>query len=242
MIGPPPEVSVVLPVHNERDNLAPLLEEIAVVLRDMPHEIIAVDDASSDGSLDELERLRARSRALRVLRLAGRSGQSAATLAGCDAARAAIVVTLDADGQNDPADIPRLLDALSGDPDLAAAVGYRPGARETAWRTLQNRIANRVRDWITGDPVRDSACGLRAVRRSALATVPRFDGMHRFLPTLIRLRGGRVLELPVGLRPRRYGRSKYGVWERATRGVCDALGVRWLLRRPLPYSIRELDS
>ncbi|HWP36579.1 MAG TPA: glycosyltransferase family 2 protein [Gemmatimonadales bacterium] len=237
--GPPLEVSVVLPVHNERDNLAPLLEEIHAVLSARPHEIIAVDDASSDGSLDELRRLQSRWPVLRVLALSRRSGQSAATLAGCDAARGEIVVTLDADGQNDPADIPRFLSVLREHAGIAAIVGARARARETAWRGFQSWIANRVRDWITGDRVRDSACGIRAIRRPALGSLPRFDGMHRFLPTLIRLGGWTVAELPVRMRPRRYGRSKYHMWQRATQGLRDALGVRWLARRALRYTVRE---
>ncbi len=238
--GPPLEVSVVLPVRNERDNLALLLEEIDAVLRERPHEIIAVDDASSDGSLEELRRLQAGRPALRVLALARHAGQSAATLAGCDAARGDIVVTLDADGQNDPADIPRLLAALGERAGIAAIVGARTGGRESVWRSLQSRVGNRVRDWITGDRVRDSACGIRAIRRTALGALPRFDGMHRFFPTLLRLSGWTVAEFPVRVRPRRHGRSKYRMWNRAARGLRDALGVRWLARRALRYTVREL--
>jgi len=240
MSGTPPEVSVVLPIHNERGNLVPLLEEITAVLRSTPHEIIAVDDASSDGSLEELRRLRAASPRLRVVALDRWSGQSAATMAGCDHARGEVVVTLDADGQNDPADIPRLLDALHARAACAAAVGYR-ARRESRWRSFQSQVANRVRDWLTGDAVRDSACGIRALRRPALAALPRFDGMHRFLPTLIRRQGGVVVEVPVSVRPRNYGRSKYGTWRRAVRGLSDALGVRWLMRRALAGPAREVE-
>jgi glycosyltransferase involved in cell wall biosynthesis len=235
-------VSVVLPVCDERENLAPILEEIAVALRDVPYEVIAVDDASSDGSLEELERLRARRPEVRVIQLSRRSGQSAATIAGWDAAKGGIVITMDADGQNDPADIPRLLAVLENDAAVAAAVGYRRGRRETAWRGVQSRIANRIRDWITGDLVRDSACGLRAVRRSALSGLARFDGMHRFLPTLLRLQGARVVEVPVAVRPRRHGASKYHAWGRAWRGLYDALGVRWLSRRAMHYTARERQT
>ena len=241
MTGPPPQISVVLPVHNERESLAPLLDAIVAALGARSYEILGVDDASSDGSLEELVRLRAGLPGLRVLRLDARSGQSAATMAGCDSARGAIVVTLDADGQNDPADIPRLLHALDDAPHAVAAVGYRQGKRENAWRGAQSRFANRVRDWLTGDVVRDSACGFRAIRQIAFAGLPRFDGMHRFMPTLIRRQGGVVVEVPVAFRPRVYGRSKYGVWRRAVRGLPDALGVGWLRRRALRGRVREVE-
>lgn len=232
-------ISVVLPVYNERDNLGPLLAELDAALGGAPHEIIAVDDASTDGSLAALRALRARHARLRVLALASHAGQSAATLAGCDAARGEIVVTLDADGQNDPADIPTLLDRLGSTPECAAVVGYRATRRDSAWKRLQSRIGNAVRNRLTGDDIRDTGCALKAVRRETLQALPRFDGMHRFLPTLIRLRGGRVEEVPVAHRPRRFGRSHYGMWSRALRGLCDALGVRWLRRRALVYQARE---
>ena len=240
MTGPMPHVSVVLPIHNEQGNLAPLFQELAAALRGRTSEVIAVDDASSDGSVEELERLRLVFPGLRVLRLAAHSGQSAAVMAGCDAARADLVLTLDADGQNDPADFPRLLAALDADPGAAAAVGCRAGPRESAWRSLQSRVANSVRDWITGDVVRDSACGMRVMRRAIIGRLPRFDGMHRFFPTLIRNLGARVLEVPVAVRRRRYGASKYGMSTRAFRALRDAVGVRWLVRRSLRYGVREV--
>lgn len=227
--------SVVLPVHNERDNLAPLLAELAAALGARSYEIVAVDDASTDGSLEELRRLRAEYPQLRILRLERHAGQSAALAAGLDAARGVTIVTIDADGQNDPADIPRLLTRLDEDPSLTAVVGYRVRRVDSRWRRLQSRVANRARDWLTGDAVRDTGCGLKVIRRRALRALPRFDGMHRFLPTLVRLGGGAVLELPVAHRPRHRGRSKYSMWNRAARGVRDALGVRWLRRRRLEY-------
>lgn len=232
-------VTVILPVHDERDNLAPLLEELAAALRGVAHEIVAVDDGSTDGSLAELKRLAYAYPALRVLALAERAGQSAALAAGVDAARGQIVATLDADGQNDPRDLRELLDALDRDPELDAAVGYRVGRRDSRWKKVQSAIARVVRNRLTGDAVRDTGCALKAMRRSALVHVPRFDGMHRFLPTLIRIAGGRIVELPVTHRPRRYGRTHYGMWNRALRGLRDALGVRWLKRRALRHVIRE---
>jgi glycosyltransferase involved in cell wall biosynthesis len=232
-------LSVVLPVYNERENLAPLLQEIAVALRDVPHELVAVDDGSTDGSLVELRRLKARHPTLRIVVLERNAGQSAAVAAGFDAARGDVVVTLDADGQNDPADVPAMLRVLEQEPSLAAVVGYRVRRADTRWKILQSRIANVARNRITGDTVRDTGCSLKAVRRPAAQGLPRFDGMHRFLPTLIRLQGGAVREVPVSHRPRRYGVSKYGVRNRAVRALRDALGVRWLRRRKLEYSIKE---
>ncbi|HKI95919.1 MAG TPA: glycosyltransferase family 2 protein [Gemmatimonadales bacterium] len=232
-------LSIVLPVHNERDSLEPLLAEIEAVFADRPHEIVAVDDGSTDGSLDALRALRAAHPALRLVALRRRSGQSAALLAGFEAARGEIVVMLDADGQNDPADAPRLLNALEACSRCAAVVGYRTGRRDSPWKLLQSRIANSFRNWLTGDRIRDTGCGLKVMRRAAVLRLPRFVGMHRFFPTLLRMGGDTVLELPVSQRPRRYGTSKYGMWNRAFRGLRDAFGVRWLKARALHYEIRE---
>ena len=232
-------VSVVLPVYNERESLAPLLDEIAASLRDVPYEVVAVDDGSTDGSLDELRRLRARHPWLRVLAFEANAGQSAAFAAGGDAAAGEVVVLMDADGQNDPADVPGLVEVLAADQSLTAVVGYRVRRADSRWKLLQSRIANRMRNWITGDTVRDTGCSLKAIRGSAMATLPRFDGMHRFLPTLVRTQGGAVAEVPVSHRPRQHGRSKYGMGNRAARGLRDALGVRWLRRRALRFGIRE---
>lgn len=232
-------LSVVLPAFNERDNLAPLLDELRSTLGDRRYEIIAVDDGSTDGSLAELARLRRGLPALRVIALAARSGQSAALVAGWDAARGDVVVMLDADGQNDPADIPALLERLAADPGLAAAVGYRVRRRDTAWKQLQSRVANAVRIWITRDRVRDTGCSLKAARAPVLRSLPRFDGMHRFLSTLIRLTGGAVVEVPVSHRSRRFGESKYTAANRAVGALRDAFGVRWLVRRSLRYAVRE---
>jgi dolichol-phosphate mannosyltransferase len=229
----PLALSVVVPVFNERDNLAPLIAELRAALGTRRYELIAVDDASTDGSLDQLARLRGGEPALRVIALGRRSGQSAALAAGWDAARGEVVVMLDGDGQNDPADIPALLDRLNADPALAAATGVRTRRRDSSWKRIQSRVANAVRNWLTHDRVTDTGCSLKAVRRAVLRTLPRFDGMHRFLPTLIRLRGGEVVEVPVSHRDRRSGQSKYTAWNRAIPALRDAVGVRWLRRRAL---------
>lgn len=235
----PVALSVVLPVFNERDNLAPLLDELHAALGNRRYEIIAVDDGSTDGSLDQLSRQRRDRPALRVIALQQRSGQSAALAAGWAVARGEVVVMLDADGQNDPADVPALLDRLQTDPRLAAAAGYRVRRLDSRWKRAQSQIANAVRNWITRDSVRDTGCSLKAARRDVLGSLPRFDGMHRFLPTLIRLQGGVVVEVPVSHRPRRSGRSKYTARNRAVTALRDALGVRWLRRHALRYTVRE---
>ncbi len=231
--------SVVLPVFNERDNLAPLLGELRAALGTRRYEIIAVDDGSTDGSFDQLSRLRRTEPALRVIALDQRSGQSAALAAGWDVARGEVVVMLDADGQNDPADIPALLDRLDAEPRLAAAAGYRVRRHDSRWKRTQSRIANAVRNWLTRDRVKDTGCALKAVRCRVLRSLPRFDGMHRFLPTLIRLQGGEVAELPVSHRARRSGESKYTARNRLLPALRDALGVRWLRRRALRYAVRQ---
>jgi dolichol-phosphate mannosyltransferase len=236
-----PEISVVLPVYDERENLAPLLEEIRAALGERPYEVLAVDDASRDGSGEELRQLARAEPRLRVLTLRAHRGQSAALAAGWEAAQGMIVVMLDADGQNDPADIPSLLARLDDDATLAAVIGVRTGRRDSRWKLVQSRIANTFRNRLTGHRVTDTGCGLKAVRREALGRLPRFDGMHRFLPTLLAAGGARFVESRVSHRPRRHGRSKYGMWNRVFRGLRDTLGVRWLAHRRLDYDVSEAE-
>jgi glycosyltransferase involved in cell wall biosynthesis len=231
-------VSIIMPVYNEQDSLTVLLDEINRALTFIPHEIIAVDDGSTDDSAKTLARLAVQYAGLRVVSLERRSGQSAAVAAGFDAARGDIVVTLDADGQHDPADIPRMLLLVEtpGGPD--AVMGFRASRIDSSWKRAQSRIANSIRDIITGDHVRDSACSLRVMRRSAVMRVPRFNGMHRFLPTLLRMGGEKVIQVPINHRPRLHGKSKYGMLDRAARGLLDSFGVRWLRRRALHYRVK----
>ena len=235
-----PFFTVVIPVYNERDNLGPLLDEIARRLAGTDYEVVAVDDGSSDGSLGQLEHLTERHPTLRIVALQRHAGQSAALMAGFEAASGSLVVTMDADGQNDPADIPALLQRLESDPRLAAVVGYRAVRADSSWKRLQSGVANAVRNYLTGEIVRDTGCPLKAIRREALLALPRFEGMHRFYPTLIRLAGGDVVEVPVSHRPRFSGVSKYGMRNRALRALRDALGVRWLGSRALRYQVKEV--
>ena len=229
-----------IPAYNERDNLAPLLAEIRAALdgTGLRYEVIIVDDGSTDGSFDALKGLRQQYPALHILAFERNAGQTAAFAAGFQAARAPVVVTLDADLQNDPADIPRLVDTLRSTGATAVA-GYRATRRDTAWKRLQSRIANGVRNRLNGEVIRDTGCSLKAFRTDALRTLPLFAGMHRFLPTLIKMQGGRVTEIPVGHRPRKHGVTKYGMWNRVWRSLMDAFAVRWMQRRALRYRVRE---
>jgi dolichol-phosphate mannosyltransferase len=229
-------ISVVLPIYNEVENLNPVLDELERAFEGLDYEILAVDDGSDDGSSEVLDSLGQRHPSLRTLRLDRNRGQSAALAAGFEEARGELIMTMDADGQNDPRDGRRLLEVLL-DRKVSAVVGYRASREDPRWTLFQSRIANRFRDWMTGDRVRDTGCSLKLMRCDVLSRVPRFDGMHRFLPTLLRVAGGTVVEIPVTHRPRLAGRSKYGMWRRLWRGVRDTLGVRWLMRRAIIYTI-----
>jgi len=235
-----PELSLVIPVYNERENLAPLLFEIAAALRPVrpAYEVLAVDDGSTDGSRDELRRLRGEHPELRLVGFERNAGQTAAFAAGFRAARAPIVVTLDADLQNDPGDIPALVAELERG-GATAVVGYRLNRRDTGWKRLQSRIANGVRNRLTAESIRDTGCSLKAFRTEAVRSLPMFNGMHRFLPTLVKMEGGTVAEVPVHHRARRFGTTKYGMWNRVFRALADAFAVRWMQRRVTRYRINE---
>lgn len=232
------ELSLVVPAYNERENLAPLLDEITSALAGRTYEVIVVDDGSTDGSLDALKALRARHPQLRIIAFERNAGQTAAFAAGFRAARAPIVITLDADLQNDPADIPRLVEALL-ESGATAVAGFRATRRDTPWKRLQSRIANGVRNRLNGEVIRDTGCSLKAFRTDAVRAIPLFAGMHRFLPTLIKMQGGTVTEIAVGHRPRQHGVTKYGMWNRVLRSLVDAFAVRWMQRRALHYRVRE---
>lgn len=234
----PVEVSLVIPVYNERENLAPLVDEIAAALTGRRYEIVTVDDGSTDGSLETLKLLKRAHPPLHIVAFAAHAGQTAAFAAGFRVARGSVIVTLDADGQNDPADIPALLDELARS-DAAAVAGYRAARQDTAWKRLQSRIANGVRNRLNHETIRDTGCSLKAFRADAVLDLPLFTGMHRFLPTLVKMRGGAVAEVPVRHRPRRFGTTKYGMWNRVFRSLADALAVRWMQRRVLRYRVTE---
>jgi len=224
-----PEVSVVIPVCNEVDNVAPLAREIAAALAGQAFEIIFIDDGSTDGTAEAVRALRAEGLpGVRLLRHSFRRGQSAAVCSGVRRARADWIATLDGDGQNDPADIPRLLEARAV-ADLV--MGNRVNRRDTWLRRAQSRIANGVRGYLLGDGTPDTGCGIKVMRRELFLELPRFDHMHRFLPALFLRAGARVVSVPVSHRPRQRGTSKYGLFDRLWVGIVDIFGVMWLRRR-----------
>jgi len=231
-------LSVVIPFYDEADNVAALLGELATALREVGRwELIAVDDASADDTTARLaESFAVLGLRGRIIRHRRNRGQSAALASGFDAARGDWVATLDGDGQNDPADLPRLLAAVSATvPGVAPALvcGWRRRRQDDTVRRWSSRIANSVRAAVLGDATPDTGCGLKLVRRTVLARLPRFDHMHRFLPALVRRDGGQVVSVVVNHRPRLHGRSKYGVWNRLWVGLVDLVGVMWLARRAL---------
>jgi dolichol-phosphate mannosyltransferase len=235
-----PDLSVVFPVYNEEENIPILLGEIAAALegRGWTYEIVAVDDGSTDRSLEVLRESRKQYPMLRVLPLEKNSGQTAALDAAWRSARGRLVVSLDADLQNDPADIPAMIVSLEqGDVDMV--IGVRVNRQDTWSRKMQSKIGNGVRNWITGDRITDTGCSLKLVKREAIDHVQLFTGMHRFLPTLVRFAGYRVIEMPVNHRPRQFGQSKYGAMNRAFRGLADCFAVRWMGKRMLKYRVRE---
>jgi dolichol-phosphate mannosyltransferase len=229
---PEPAISVVVPVRNETGNIAPLVAEIADALQGHGFEIVYINDGSQDATEDELRLLMAERPWLRQIRHAQSCGQSAAVRTGVMMARAPIVVTLDGDGQNDPKFIPALLAALEQGGALCGLVaGQRIGRKATAFKVLQSRIANVVRSTVLKDGTRDTGCGLKAFRRHVFMALPYFDGLHRFLPALVRREGYHIAYVDVIDRPRRHGTSNYGFWDRLWIGVLDLAGVWWLIRR-----------
>ncbi len=220
-------ISVVIPLYNEEDNVQALQKELAAALAGIEHEIILVDDCSSDQTLSRVERRPE----VRVLEFEKNSGQSAAMYAGIHAAKGDIIVLLDGDLQNDPADIPRLLAEIERGADLVC--GYRANRKDTFSKRLTSRLANFVRSRFTRDGVRDTGCTLKAMRRQCREALVPFYGMHRFIPALIKGMGYRLVEIPVHHRPRTAGVSKYGFGNRAIKATMDMFAVRWMLSRQL---------
>ena len=235
---PAPEISVVIPAYNERENVVPLFDELREALARVgrTYEIVLVDDGSRDGTAEWAVREAGRDPRVVAVLLAGNHGQSAAIAAGLRHAQGAVIVTIDADLQNDPADLPRLLAALES-ADVVS--GVRAERHDNWLRRVSSRIANGVRRSVLGDPLTDIGCSFKAYRREALEGIPLFTGAHRFLPALCMFRGARLVEIPLSHRARRHGESKYGVGNRLWRGLYDLIGVRWLRSRMLRYRERE---
>jgi dolichol-phosphate mannosyltransferase len=229
-------VSIVVPVRNEAENVAPVIAEIAAALDGRwKYEIIYVNDGSTDATGERLASLMKERSNLRQLRHAASTGQSAAVRSGVRAARGAIVATLDGDGQNNPAFLPALVSAIEqGGERTGLAAGQRVGRKDTGFKKIQSRIANGVRNAILHDGTRDTGCGLKAFRREVFLALPYFDGLHRFLPALVRREGYEIAYVDVIDRPRHSGVSNYGFFDRLWIGIMDLAGVWWLIRRKKP--------
>jgi len=233
---PPLAVSIVVPVRNEAENIVPLIEEIAAALDGRwTYEIVYVNDGSTDATGDRLIAAAKQRGNVRQLCHAKSTGQSAAVRSGVRAARGAIVATLDGDGQNNPAFLPDLISAVEkGGERVGLAAGQRVGRKDTGFKRFQSRVANRVRNAILNDGTRDTGCGLKAFRREVFLMLPYFDGLHRFLPALVRREGYEVAYVDVIDRPRHSGVSNYGFFDRLWIGIMDLAGVWWLIRRKKP--------
>ncbi len=238
-----PALSVVVPVHNEVENIEPLIAEIMATLEGVErYEIIYINDCSRDSTLERLTSLDQKFEVLRVLTHQKRSGQSAAIRTGVKAARGDLIATLDGDGQNDPEDIPKLLKAYREQAVADARIliaGFRARRQDSFIKRLSSKIANGIRSSLLGDATPDTGCGLKIFRREDFLDLPGFDHMHRFLPALMIRNGGQVISVEVSHRPREHGKSKYGTLDRLWVGIMDLIGVMWLKRRPINPSVNS---
>lgn len=229
------QVSVVIPVHNEQENIAILLQEVHSAMSVYcEYEVVVVDDGSSDSTVESLEQISKSMPTLRVIRHEKCCGQSTALMTGVRCARNPIICTLDGDGQNDPADLPKMVETLAGQGaanDLTLVAGHRKKRKDSKWRLFCSRIANRVRSRLLNDDTPDSGCGIKVFYRETFMSMPHFDHMHRFLPCLAQRTGGTVQSVEVNHRPRVHGRSHYGTLGRLMAGIVDLAGVSWLIRR-----------
>ena len=237
-----PDLSIVVPVHNERDNILPLLAEIAAALRGhSDFEIVYVDDCSKDDSLAVLTSAKAQFPELRVMRHLSQSGQSTALRTGIKAARGAWIATLDGDGQNDPADIPKLLTMRAESPAaIKLFAGWRVDRKDTGSKRWASKFANGIRSRLLRDATPDTGCGIKLFERAAFLDLPYFDHMHRYLPALFQRAGWQVRSVPVNHRPRGSGVSNYNNLNRALVGISDLRGVSWLIRRSKRTGVEEV--
>jgi len=235
-----PYLSLVIPAYNEQENIPVLLERVGNALSQTGREfeVLIVDDGSTDSTPKLLQEGMQKYPWLRVLRMARNGGQSAAFEAGFKAARGQVIATIDADLQNDPEEIPRLLPMLDG---YDMITGWRKDRHDTGFRRFQTKIANRVRNWLSNETIQDSASSLKLYKRRCVEGLKLFNGMHRFFPTLVKMRGYTVLETPVKHSQRYAGTAKYGLRNRAWRAFIDLLAVRWMKKRYLKYEVSEVQ-
>jgi glycosyltransferase involved in cell wall biosynthesis len=234
----PIDISVVVPVYNEEENLPVLIPQIAEVLRPLgkTFEMIFVDDGSKDQSRRILKEMASQYPQIRIIGFKKNCGETAAGAAGIKEAQGGIVITIDADLQNDPEDIPRMLDHLN---EYDMVTGWRQ-KREDSWvKRITSRIANRIRNSLSGEEIQDSGCTFRAYKRECLREIKLYKGMHRFIPTLVKMEGFRVIEIPIAHHPRKFGVSKYTTWNRMWRAFIDLLAVKWMKSRHIHYEIEE---
>lgn len=233
--------SVIIPIKNEAENIGPLINEVEEVLLKMekPWELIVINDGSTDSSLKQLKEMQISRPYLKVLTFDKNYGQSAAMLAGFEKAEGEIVISLDGDRQNDPKDIPNLLNKLSG---FDLVCGWRKDRKDTLFKRLISKLANLIRGFLCEDSLHDSGCSLKVYRKKALSQLPAFYGMHRFLPALFVFKGYKVTECPVNHRPRTEGKSHYNIFNRSIGPMLDLLGMWWLMNRKIDYSIKEFSS
>jgi dolichol-phosphate mannosyltransferase len=234
----PIDISLVVPVYNEEENLPILIPEMTEVLQGLgkSYEMIFVDDGSTDGSRALLKRMIAQDPQIRLLGFKRNCGETAAGAAGLKEARGEIVITMDADLQNDPKDIPKMLDYLK---NYDMVSGWREKREDSRIKRITSKIANGIRNGLSKESVRDSGCTFRTYKRECLQNLKLYKGMHRFMPTLVRMEGFRVIEIPISHRPRKFGVSKYNTWNRMWRAFVDLLAVRWMKNRHIRYEIEE---
>jgi len=227
-------LSVVIPVYNEAENIDPLVERLQAALAAWREdwEVVFVDDGSTDSTLELLKRAQQRDPRIRIAHFRRNLGQTAAMAVGFRLARGSAIVTLDGDLQNDPADILRVVEMLK---DWDCVCGVRVRRQDGWWKRISSRIGNGFRNWVTGDNIVDTGCTLKAFRRSSLERLELYQGMHRFLPTLLKMRGCRVTQVPVSHHPRRRGKTKYGTWGRMVKGLADVWAVRWMKRNVINF-------
>lgn len=238
------ELSVVIPVHNEEESIGDLIAEITQALAGKyAHEIVVVDDGSTDNTLQTLTQIKADLPSLRVIQHLSNSGQSTAVRTGVQHAKALWIATLDGDGQNDPADIPKMYDELvnnQGSDSWLVVAGYRKQRKDTWLKRFSSKYANAIRAKLLRDGTPDTGCGLKIFARDSFLALPYFDHMHRYIPALFQRQGGRVISVEVNHRHRMLGTSKYGFHNRLWVGIVDILGVRWLQNRARLTKTREL--